>query len=108
MISPNDVRTIALSLPESEEKDHWDRRSFRTRKRIFATLQPEEWQAVLKLPLDDQQAMVDRCIAESGVADCRVAAGCVQGPNATDRRVVMAPGSDSRSPRVSMAPSGNR
>jgi len=58
MILPEDVRTLALSLPESEEHDHWGKPSFRTRKRIFATLQPDEYTAILKLPLQDQEALV--------------------------------------------------
>lgn len=58
MITPDEVRTLALSLPESEEHAHWNKPSFRTRKRIFATLQPAEWTAVLKLPLEEQAAVV--------------------------------------------------
>ena len=58
MISPDDVRTLALLLPESEEQAHWGKPSFRTRQRIFATMQPDEHTAVLKLPLHDQDALV--------------------------------------------------
>lgn len=36
---------------------HWGKPSFRVRKRIFATLWLDEEQAVLKLPLDEQDAL---------------------------------------------------
>ena len=56
--SAEQVREFALSLPESEEHAHFGRPSFRTRKRIFATL-PDDEAAVLKLPLDEQAAVVE-------------------------------------------------
>ena len=57
MISLDEVRAFALSLPESEEKGHFDNTSFRTRNKIFATAQPEANTVVLKLPLDEQEAV---------------------------------------------------
>jgi hypothetical protein len=58
MVAEERVRSLALDLPESEEHAHFGRPSFRTRKRIFATL-PDQVTAVLKLPLDEQSAVVE-------------------------------------------------
>lgn len=57
MINPDQVREFALSLPESEEKGHFGNADFRTRNKIFCTLQEEDKTAVLKLPLEDQEAV---------------------------------------------------
>ena len=56
-MTPEDVRTLALALPETEEKGHFGTPDFRTRNKIFCTLRPEEGTAVLKLPLEDQEAV---------------------------------------------------
>jgi hypothetical protein len=53
----DDVRRLALALPEAEEHDHHGRPSFRVRNRIFATLR-EPGRANLKLPLDELTALV--------------------------------------------------
>lgn len=50
----DDIRTLALSLPEAQEHPHFDRASFRVRGKIFATLPPVlddgVHKVVLKLP----------------------------------------------------------
>lgn len=51
-----DVRRLALSLPEAEEKSHFGTADFRVRNRIFATL-PEDSRAVVKLTRDQQEMM---------------------------------------------------
>ena len=51
-------RAVALSLPEAVELPHFERASFRVRKRIFATLCESDGQAVLKLPREEQAALV--------------------------------------------------
>jgi hypothetical protein len=53
----NDVRKLALSLPEATEEDHWGRPSFRVRGKIFATLWPKEERAVVKLARDHQEML---------------------------------------------------
>ncbi len=58
MIDIEEARELALSFPEAEEQDHWGRPSFRVRKRIFATLWPQELRAMLKLPRPLQLALV--------------------------------------------------
>jgi len=51
------VRELALALPESSESAHFDKVSFRVRKKIFATLRQDGKHVVLKLSLDDQNAL---------------------------------------------------
>jgi predicted DNA-binding protein (MmcQ/YjbR family) len=49
-----DIRALALSLPEAEEHPHFDRPSFRVRGKIFVTLPPVKdgrELVVLKLPV---------------------------------------------------------
>jgi len=49
----DDIRALALSLPEAEEHPHFDRASFRVRGKIFSTLPPSKDGrdlVVLKLP----------------------------------------------------------
>ena len=58
MITPAQLRQFALSLPETEEKLHFERTSFRIRKKIFATLSEDEREAVLKLTVEEQTALV--------------------------------------------------
>jgi hypothetical protein len=58
MIDPDEFRALALALPEAIEEPHFDRPSFRVRKRIFATLRPAERLAVLKLSRTAQEALV--------------------------------------------------
>jgi len=56
--TPDDVRRFALELPESTEQQHHGHPDFRVRKKIFATLWPDEGRAVVKLAIADQQALV--------------------------------------------------
>jgi len=42
MISIDTVRDLALSFPETDEHPHFDRRAFRVKKKIFATLSEKE------------------------------------------------------------------
>ena len=59
-----DVRRVALGLPGVEEKAHWERPSFRVRKKIFATLWVAERVVVVKLTVEEQSVF---CEAEGGV-----------------------------------------
>ena len=58
MAKPDDVRKIALAMPEAVEQQHHGHPDFRVRKKIFATLWPGENRAVVKLQIADQQALV--------------------------------------------------
>lgn len=41
MATPADVRRITIALDGVAEVDHWDRPSYRTKKRIFAVMRPD-------------------------------------------------------------------
>jgi hypothetical protein len=47
MISPDQARKLALALPEVIEQDHHGRPSFRTNRRIFATLWDDDHMNVM-------------------------------------------------------------
>jgi hypothetical protein len=49
-MTQDDIRAVALSLPEAEEVPHFDRPSFRVRGKIFATLPPGGELVVLRVP----------------------------------------------------------
>lgn len=54
MISIQQARETALSLPEAEEKKHFDIPDFRIKNKVFATLHEKEHRMVVKLTAVDQ------------------------------------------------------
>ncbi|MEQ1678684.1 MAG: MmcQ/YjbR family DNA-binding protein [Chitinophagaceae bacterium] len=54
MVSIETVRELALSFPETDEHPHFERRAFRVKKKIFATLSEKDKTVSLKLTLHDQ------------------------------------------------------
>jgi len=58
-MTPDDVRRLALALPETSESAHMQHPDFRVGGRIFATLWPDEQRAVVKLSPGDQQMRVE-------------------------------------------------
>ena len=54
MVSIKHFKELALSFPEAVEQPHFEKKSFRVRKKIFATLSDETSLAVLKLSAIDQ------------------------------------------------------
>jgi hypothetical protein len=53
MVTVSAARQAALSLPEVEEKSHFERPDFRIRKKVFAVLHASKYGMVIKLsPLD--------------------------------------------------------
>ncbi len=48
------IRIIALSLPETTEEAHFDKTSFRVKKKIFATFDEKTNKLCLKLPEIEQ------------------------------------------------------
>lgn len=54
MISTETFRKLALSFPETSEVPHFDKRAFRTKRKIYATLWEKDKKAVLMLSLVDQ------------------------------------------------------
>ena len=54
MITIEQARKAALSLPETEEKPHFDLTSFRVKNKIFATIHADKNYVMVKLSLIDQ------------------------------------------------------
>jgi len=54
MVSFDTVRKLALSFPEAEEQPHFEKASFRVKKKIFATLSKKDNRCVVKLSMIDQ------------------------------------------------------
>ncbi len=54
----DEFRTLALGYPEAVESPHFDRASFRVRKKIFATLVEDQELACLMLTPEDQDVFV--------------------------------------------------
>lgn len=54
MISIDQIRAIALSLPETTEEPHFEKTSFRIKKKIYATFDQKTNRVVLKLSQVDQ------------------------------------------------------
>ena len=54
IVTANQFRKLALSLPETEEKEHMGHPDFRVRGKIFATLGPEEDWGMVKLTPEQQ------------------------------------------------------
>lgn len=59
MLSRDDIRRVALSLPEVCEEPHFHMASFRVGKKIFCTLHDPEPRIMLKLHPEDQHNFAD-------------------------------------------------
>jgi hypothetical protein len=55
-MNADDVRRLALEMPETEEKSHFGRADFRVRNRIFCTLSDSD-DAVVKLTCEQQEML---------------------------------------------------
>ncbi len=55
-MTQDEIRALALGLPEAQELPHFDRPSFRVRGKIFATLPGDGESTVLKLALPVQES----------------------------------------------------
>lgn len=55
MVSMQTFRKIALSFPETTEEPHFEKTSFRVKKKIFATYDDKHHRACLKLSEIDQE-----------------------------------------------------
>jgi hypothetical protein len=51
------VRRIALSLPESEERETWETATFRVRNKIFVMFSDRERELWIKSDFDEQRAL---------------------------------------------------
>jgi len=54
MITIEQAKKAALSLPETEEKPHFDLKSFRVKNKIFATIHADKNYVMVKLSAIDQ------------------------------------------------------
>ena len=53
-----DVRQLAMSLPETVEGEHGHRPAFRVSKRLFAVIEPGDDEILLYVTPDDRQALI--------------------------------------------------
>ena len=59
-MTADDFRKLALELPEAIESAHMAHPDFRVRKKIFATLGPDETWGMVKLTPEEQAAFMAR------------------------------------------------
>ncbi|MGE5227977.1 MAG: MmcQ/YjbR family DNA-binding protein [Planctomycetaceae bacterium] len=52
------LRKVALSLPEAEERETWETATFRVRGKIFAMCSERERHVWIKATFDEQQALI--------------------------------------------------
>jgi hypothetical protein len=53
------VRRIALSLPETEERETWETATFRVRNKIFVMFSDQERELWIKSDIDEQRALTE-------------------------------------------------
>jgi hypothetical protein len=58
MFTLEELRQLALSLPEVEERETWDEVTFRVRDKIFVVMSPNEPEAGIKASLEDQDMLI--------------------------------------------------
>lgn len=58
MTTGDDVRRLALSLPDAEERETWGHPTFRVREKIFASLAPDGSTAGVKASREDQALLI--------------------------------------------------
>ena len=59
MTTPDDIRRLALALPEAAEADHFGMPSFRVRGKIFCTLHQDQPRLMVKLEAEDQRNLAE-------------------------------------------------
>jgi predicted glycosyl hydrolase (DUF1957 family) len=59
MTTPDDIRRLALALPDAAEADHHGMPSFRVRWKIFSTLHQAQPRMMVKLDPEDQHNLVE-------------------------------------------------
>jgi hypothetical protein len=58
MSSADELRAIALSLPEAEERETWGNATFRVRNKIFVIMSDDGTAASVKATKDEQSALL--------------------------------------------------
>jgi len=56
-MTADDIRAVALSLPEAVEQPHFEKTSFRVAGKIFATFTPDGARLMVKLPEEIKAAL---------------------------------------------------
>jgi hypothetical protein len=64
MLTRDDIRRIALGLPEAYEEGHFDVPSFKVAKKIFCTVHLDHPRIVLKLDPEDQHNLLEDGVVE--------------------------------------------
>lgn len=64
MLTRDDIRRVALALPEAYEAPHFHMASFRVGKKVFCTLHVPEPRIMLKLDPEDQHNLSDGEVIE--------------------------------------------
>jgi hypothetical protein len=59
MADAEDVRRLALALPETEEKLAWGMPTLRVRRKIFAALADDDRSMGVKCPLDERAELIE-------------------------------------------------
>lgn len=57
-MTAEDMRALALSLPDAVELETWGHPTFRVRKKMFATMAPDGSSATVKATLPEQSALI--------------------------------------------------
>lgn len=58
MSTGDELRSIALALPEAEERETWRSRTFRVRNKIFVILSDDGTNASVKTSREEQKALI--------------------------------------------------
>jgi len=58
-MTPDDIRRLALALPEAAEADHFSMPSFRVRGKIFCTIHQDQPRMMVKLDPEDQRNLAE-------------------------------------------------
>ena len=53
-MTPDQFRKLALTLPETEEREHMNHPDFRVQGKIFATIGPDATWGMVRLPSEEQ------------------------------------------------------
>jgi predicted DNA-binding protein (MmcQ/YjbR family) len=59
MASPDDIRRLALALPDTAEADHHGMPSFRVKGKIFSTIHVQHPRMMVKLEPEDQHNLAE-------------------------------------------------
>ena len=69
MITADQLRQVALSLPEAEERETWGHPTFRVRDKLFATLSDDGRQAGVRTTKQEQSALIAADPETFGIPD---------------------------------------